>query len=89
VAPGMASVRTAGLAMVCLHCRGVGGAAHGGKGTGAVGLALPLTVKRLVDGLAQDQSVTGALLWLAVLALAVSRESGGPCSNPAGDGGRQ
>jgi ABC-type multidrug transport system fused ATPase/permease subunit len=38
--------------------------------TGAVGLALPLTAKRLVDDLAQDRSVTGALLWLAVLALA-------------------
>src|SRR5215207_9475368 len=29
--------------------------------TGAVGLALPLTAKRLVDDLAQDRSVTGAL----------------------------
>jgi ABC-type multidrug transport system fused ATPase/permease subunit len=38
--------------------------------TGAVGLALPLTAKRLVDDLAQDRSVTGALVWLAVLALA-------------------
>jgi hypothetical protein len=38
--------------------------------TGAVGLALPLTAKRLVDDLAQDRSVTGALLWLAILALA-------------------
>src|SRR5215212_11390035 len=38
--------------------------------TGAVGLALPLTAKRLVDDLAQDRSVTEALVWLAVLALA-------------------
>jgi ABC-type multidrug transport system fused ATPase/permease subunit len=38
--------------------------------TGAVGLALPLTAKRLVDDLAQDRSVTGALLWIAILALA-------------------
>jgi hypothetical protein len=38
--------------------------------TGVVGLVLPLTVKRLVDDLAQDRSVTGALVWLAVLALA-------------------
>ena len=38
--------------------------------TGAVGLLLPLTVKRLVDGLAQDRSVTEALVLLAVLALA-------------------
>jgi ABC-type multidrug transport system fused ATPase/permease subunit len=38
--------------------------------TGAVGLALPLTAKRLVDDLAHDRSVTGALLWLAILALA-------------------
>ena len=38
--------------------------------TGAVGLALPLTAKRLVDDLAQDRSVTQALVWLAVLALA-------------------
>jgi ABC-type bacteriocin/lantibiotic exporter with double-glycine peptidase domain len=38
--------------------------------TGAVGLALPLTAKRLVDDLAQDRSVTEALGWLAVLALA-------------------
>jgi ATP-binding cassette subfamily C protein len=38
--------------------------------TGAVGLALPLTAKRLVDDLAHDRSVTWALLWLAVLALA-------------------
>src|SRR5215218_8148615 len=38
--------------------------------TGAVGLALPLTAKRLVDDLAQDQSVTQALLLLAILALA-------------------
>jgi ABC-type multidrug transport system fused ATPase/permease subunit len=38
--------------------------------TGAVGLALPLTAKRLVDDLAQDRSVTAALVWLAVLALA-------------------
>jgi ABC-type multidrug transport system fused ATPase/permease subunit len=38
--------------------------------TGAVGLALPLTAKRLVDDLAHDRPVTGALLWLAVLALA-------------------
>jgi hypothetical protein len=38
--------------------------------TGAVGLVLPLTVKRLVDDLAQDRSVTEALVWLAVLALA-------------------
>jgi hypothetical protein len=30
--------------------------------TGAVGLALPLTAKRLVDDLAQDRSVTQALL---------------------------
>jgi hypothetical protein len=35
--------------------------------TGAVGLALPLTAKRLVDDLAQDRSVTEALVWLAVL----------------------
>jgi hypothetical protein len=38
--------------------------------TGAVGLVLPLTVKRLVDDLAQDRSVTEALVLLAVLALA-------------------
>ena len=38
--------------------------------TGAVGLVLPLTVKRLVDDLAQDRSVTKALVLLAVLALA-------------------
>src|SRR5215216_4856538 len=38
--------------------------------TGAVGLALPLTAKRLVDDLAQDRSVTEALVWLGVLALA-------------------
>jgi ABC-type multidrug transport system fused ATPase/permease subunit len=38
--------------------------------TGAVGLALPLTAKRLVDDLANDRPVTGALLWLAILALA-------------------
>jgi len=38
--------------------------------TGAVGLVLPLTAKRLVDDLVQDRSVTGALVWLAVLALA-------------------
>ncbi|HEU4399032.1 MAG TPA: ABC transporter ATP-binding protein [Actinomycetota bacterium] len=38
--------------------------------TGAVGLALPLTAKRLVDDLAQDRPVTEALVWLAVLALA-------------------
>ena len=38
--------------------------------TGVVGLILPLTVKRLVDALAQDRSVTGALVLLAVLALA-------------------
>jgi ABC-type multidrug transport system fused ATPase/permease subunit len=38
--------------------------------TGAVGLALPLAAKRLVDGLAQDRPVGGALLLLAVLALA-------------------
>jgi hypothetical protein len=33
-------------------------------------LALPLTAKRLVDNLAQVRSVTEALVWLAVLALA-------------------
>jgi hypothetical protein len=33
--------------------------------TGAVGLVLPLTVKRLVDDLAQDRSVTEALVLLA------------------------
>jgi ATP-binding cassette subfamily C protein len=38
--------------------------------TGVVGLVLPLTVKRLVDDLAQDRSVTNALVLLAVLALA-------------------
>ena len=38
--------------------------------TGVVGLALPLTAKRLVDDLAQDRSVTEALVWLAILALA-------------------
>ena len=38
--------------------------------TGAVGLALPLTAKRLVDDLAQDRSVTQALVLLAILALA-------------------
>src|SRR5829696_6199100 len=38
--------------------------------TGVVGLVLPLTVKRLVDDLAQDRSVTEALVLLAVLALA-------------------
>jgi ABC-type multidrug transport system fused ATPase/permease subunit len=38
--------------------------------TGAVGLALPLAAKRLVDDLAQDRPVGGALLLLAVLALA-------------------
>jgi ABC-type multidrug transport system fused ATPase/permease subunit len=36
--------------------------------TGAVGLALPLTTKRLVDDLAQDRPVGGALL-LTMLAL--------------------
>jgi ABC-type bacteriocin/lantibiotic exporter with double-glycine peptidase domain len=38
--------------------------------TGAVGLALPLTAKWLVDDLAQGRSVTVALVWLAILALA-------------------
>jgi ATP-binding cassette subfamily C protein len=38
--------------------------------TGVVGLVLPLTVKRLVDDLSQDRSVTEALVLLAVLALA-------------------
>src|SRR5512132_2165920 len=38
--------------------------------TGVVGLVLPLTVKRLVDGVAEDRSVAQALVLLAVLALA-------------------
>jgi ABC-type multidrug transport system fused ATPase/permease subunit len=38
--------------------------------TGAVGLALPLVAKRLVDDLGQNRPVTGALAALAILALA-------------------